>query len=73
MPQSGECELCHEHSDQLENMLYQNEEDKLLCPKCWGMEAARGDLEAERQLEEQETYDPDDPDHERRGDSDERI
>lgn len=65
-----ECEICCKLAI-LKPMLYNNDEDKMLCPECWGSEEARGDMEYERwkdeqsELGERKEYDPDDPDHER--------
>ena len=48
----GYCELCGKFNAKLELMLYYNAENKYLCPTCWDREATRGDMEAERQREE---------------------
>ena len=39
----GECEHCGKISTKLELMLYNNDDNKLLCPNCWNYEADRGD------------------------------
>jgi hypothetical protein len=67
----GECDLCGK-SAILKPMVYNNDEDKMLCSSCWSDEECRGDMEYERWKDEQselgegrKVYDPDDPDHER--------
>lgn len=63
LTKKGNCELCEKYSEKLEIMVYNNDEDKWLCPECWDSEGMRGDYEYDRQREEE--YDPDNPDHER--------
>jgi len=57
----GVCELCGIETDHLLELVRNNDESQMLCPSCWGYEDERGDLEYERQKEEQ---DPN-SDHER--------
>jgi len=49
----GMCDMCGRESDKIQAMLYNNDEDKMLCPQCWDYEAMRGDMEYERMREEQ--------------------
>jgi len=46
------CELCEKEVETLFKTLYNNEDYKMLCPKCFGYETDRGDMEYERQKEE---------------------
>ena len=48
----GMCDMCGRNSDNIQVMLYNNDENKMLCPLCWNYEIARADMEYERMREE---------------------
>ena len=48
----GMCDMCGRDSDNIQVMLYNNDENKMLCPLCWDHEAMRGDMEYDRMREE---------------------
>jgi len=48
----GMCDMCGRDSDNIQAMLYNNDENKMLCPLCWDHEATRADMEYDRMREE---------------------
>ena len=50
----GNCDICGMPSDELEPMIYHNDDTQMLCWKCWEQESNRIDEEYERWVENQE-------------------
>jgi len=48
----GMCSLCQRTSDNVQAMMYNDDEDMYLCPTCWEYEITRADAEYERQRED---------------------
>lgn len=48
----GTCDTCNKETETLEELILNNDENKMVCKKCLMHAEERGDIEYERQREE---------------------